>query len=76
MSLEQNHPFLKRENTGIQEKRKQLQRKEVIISAFGRHNCGKSTLLNFITRNLWVVNYLDWLSAPDLYIITHTITSF
>ncbi|CAI8021961.1 hypothetical protein GBAR_LOCUS12938 [Geodia barretti] len=26
MSLEQNHPFLKRENTGIQEKRKQLQR--------------------------------------------------
>ncbi|CAI8049463.1 hypothetical protein GBAR_LOCUS27232 [Geodia barretti] len=52
MSLEQNHPFLKRENTGIQEKRKQLQRKEVIISAFGRHNCGKSTLLNFITRNL------------------------
>jgi predicted GTPase len=52
MSLEQNHPFLKCENTGIQEKRKQLQRKEVIISAFGRHNCGKSTLLNFITRNL------------------------
>lgn len=35
----------------IQETRKQLKRKEVIVSVFGRHNCGKSTLLNALLGN-------------------------
>lgn len=41
----------------VQEKRDQLNRKEVIISVFGRHNCGKSTLLNALLKNKYV--YID-----------------
>ena len=38
----------------IQETRKQLKRKEVIVSVFGRHNCGKSTLLNALLGNRYI----------------------
>lgn len=54
-TLEKSYSFLKDVNPDIQEKRKQLERKEVVISAFGRHNCGKSTLLNVILRNRYTV---------------------
>jgi predicted GTPase len=50
-TLERSYSFLREINRDILEKRKQLKRKEVVISAFGRHKCGKSTLLNLILRN-------------------------
>jgi predicted GTPase len=58
-SLERSYPFLRDVNPDIQEKRKQLQRKEVVISTFGRHNCGKSTLLNVILRNSLLPTSMD-----------------
>ena len=34
--------------------RQQLQNKEILISAFGRHNAGKSTLLNALLHDEYV----------------------
>ena len=53
-------------NPDIQEKRKQLQRKEVVISAFGRHNCGKSTLLNVIVRNRYYTLHAYYILASNV----------
>jgi hypothetical protein len=49
-SLVEEYKFLK-DKSEVHEKRRQLKRKEIIISAFGRHNCGKSTLLNTLLGN-------------------------
>ena len=50
ISLLKSYPFLV-DKPEVLEKRKQLKRREVVISAFGRHNCGKSTILNTLLGN-------------------------
>ena len=40
-----------RDNEEVQEIQKQLRNKEIIMCVFGRHNCGKSTLLNTLLVN-------------------------
>ena len=52
-SLVEEYKFLK-DKSEVHEKRRQLKRKEIIISAFGRHNCGKSTLLNTLLGNRYI----------------------
>ena len=38
----------------MKEIRKQLMNREIVICVFGRHNCGKSTLLNAMLANRYV----------------------
>ena len=38
----------------MKEIRKQLMNREIIICVFGRHNCGKSTLLNAMLANRYM----------------------